>query len=467
MTSSTGVEQFRTGGAPPPPSASLEELIAREEERFVEATSTSRTTYDAARSVLAGGVGSSFQRQQPWPVYLEHGSGSAVWDVDGTRRVDFHNGFGAMLQGHADPGIAEVVARAAGLGTHLGATGRDAVAVATSLRDRWALPVWRFATTGSEATMDALRIARAATGRDVAVKMFGAYHGHHDAVLVSIGDDHGGGRSGFLPSLPAGEGIPGDVAALTVAVPFNDADALDSRLTALAADGRPAACVILEPVFQMGVLVPEPGYLQAVREVTRRHGALLVFDEVKSGFATGPAGFSAVSGVLPDLVTVGKALGAGLPVAAVGASAEVMDLVASGRVVQVGTFNGNAMAMAVARHNLDQVLTPEAHARLAGMGRRLLSGCRQELLRAGRAGHGAVAGARGFLALTPSPALDHAGVGDAHPPELSRLAWLYLMNRGVFVTPARPLQWMIGLAHTEADVDRYIEVFGSLVTDLG
>ena len=443
------------------------ELTAREEARFVAANSTSRATYDAATSVLAGGVVSSFQLQQPWPVYLDHGIGSAVRDVDGNRRLDFHGGFGAMLQGHAHPGIAEVIARAAGLGTHVGATGKDAVAVATSLRERWTLPVWRFATTGSEATMDAVRMARAATGRDVVVKMFGAYHGHHDAVLVSIGDDDGGADGGFLPSLPAGEGIPGDVVALTAAVPFNDAASLETRLDALAARGRPAACVILEPVLQMGVLVPEPGYLEAVREVTQRHGALLVFDEVKSGFATGPAGFTALSGVEPDLVTVGKALGAGLPVSAVGASTEVMDLVASRRVVQVGTFNGNALAMAVARHNLERVLTREAHARLAELGGRLLAGCQQQLLAVGRSGHGAAVGARGFLGLTPNPALDHTRVSEAHPPELSRLVWLYLMNRGVFVTPARPLQWMVGLAHTEADVDRYVEVFGALVTELG
>lgn len=466
MTSSTGVEQFCVDGAPPRGRESLLALITREERRFEVANRSSGATYDVARSVLAGGVVSSFQLQRPWPVYLDHGSGSTVWDIDDNRRIDFHNGFGAMLQGHGHPGVAEVIARAAGLGTQVGATGVDAVAVATSLRERWVLPVWRFATTGSEATMDALRIARAATGRDVVVKMFGAYHGHHDAVLVSIGNEDGGANGALLPGTSAGEGIPDAVAALTVAVPFNDAAALDARLGALAAKGTPAACVIIEPVFQMGVLVPEPGYLEEVREVTRRHGVLLVFDEVKSGFAAGFAGYAGLSGVLPDLVTVGKALGAGLPVAAVGASGAVMELVSSGRVVQVGTFNGNAMAMAVARHNLEQVLTAEAHARLGDLGRRLLAGCRQELSRAGRSGHGAVVGARGFLALTPTRAHDHAGVSRAHPSELGRLVWLYLMNRGIFVTPARPLQWMVGLAHTDDDVDRYVEVFGALLSEL-
>jgi glutamate-1-semialdehyde 2,1-aminomutase len=466
MTSSTGVERFATSGDERIDPEVVRRLTAREERRFAAANATSRHRYDVAREVLAGGVVSSFQLQEPWPVYLERGLGSAVWDVDGTSRVDFHNGFGAMLQGHAHPRITETIARAAAAATHVGATGADAVAVATALRDRWKMDVWRFATTGSEATMDALRLARAATGRDIVVKTFGAYHGHHDAVLVSVGDDDGGADPGHLPSVTAGEGIPGDVAALTAAVPFNDPTALDARLEALAVAGRPAACVILEPVFQMGVLVPEPGYLEAVRDVTRRHGALLVFDEVKSGFAVGPAGFTGECGVEPDLVTVGKALGGGLPVAAVGASAEVMELVATRRVYQVGTFNGNALAMAVARENLERVLTSEAHQRLGELGTLLVDGCRAVLERAGRAGHGAIAGGRGFVALTPTPARDHTGVREAHPPDLSRLAWLHLMNRGLFVTPARPLQWMVGLGHDDDDVAGYVSAFEELVSEL-
>jgi glutamate-1-semialdehyde 2,1-aminomutase len=467
MTSSTGVDRLRCDGDDRVGAADVKRLMLREQDRFESANEASRTRYGAARTVLAGGVVSSFQLQEPWPVYLDRGLGAAVWDVDGTRRLDFHNGFGAMLQGHAHRGLADAIARSAAVGTHVGATGDDAVAVALALRERWGLPAWRFATTGSEATTDALRLARAATGRDMVVKAFGAYHGHHDAVLVSVGDDDGGQDRRFLPSIAAGEGIPDGVAALTVAVPFNDVDAMDARLAALAAEGSPAACVILEPIFQMGVLVPEPGYLEAVREMTRAHGALLLFDEVKSGFAVGPGGFTAQCGVKPDVVTVGKALGGGLPVAAVGASQEIMELVATRRVFQAGTFNGNALSMAVARQNLELILTPDAHTALGALGSRLLDGCRDVLRRAGRGGHGARAGARGFIALTAEPAADHRGVRRAHPPELGRLAWLYLMNRGMFVTPARPLQWMVGLGHTEDDVDSYVSVFEELVTELG
>ena len=206
MTSSPGGDRFTSDGERRVDAATVERLTEREERRFATANATSRSRYDAARDVLAGGVVSSSSCSSRGRSTSSAPSASTVWDVDGNARRDFHNGFGAMLQGHAHPVITDAIARAAATGTHVGATGEDAVAVATALRDRWRLESWRFATTGSEATMDALRIARAATGRDVVVKMFGAYHGHHDAVLVSVGDDDGGADRLSLPSLPAGRG---------------------------------------------------------------------------------------------------------------------------------------------------------------------------------------------------------------------------------------------------------------------
>lgn len=448
------------------PPTRVHDLLRREQETFAERTRESSRRHREAVRVLAGGVASSFQHHEPWPIHLERGQGPAVWDVDGHRRVDFHNGFGAMLQGHAHPVIAEALAEAYARGSQLGAPSGDAVAVAQELRKRWSLPLWRFTSSGSEATMDAIRIARAFTGREVVVKMFGAYHGHHDAVLVSTGNDAGDHPAWQLPSVAAGRGIPDTVVGLTVAVPFNDAEALDARLARLAETGTPAACVIVEPAFQMGVLLPADGYLAALREVTRRHGALLVFDEVKSGFGVGPAGVTGRSGVIPDLVTLGKALGAGLPLAAVGGSDEVMALVRDRAVYQVGTFNGNALAMAVALVNLREVLTVEAHARLDVLGTRLVESCLEVARGAGLPAHGASLGARGFVALTGTPARDHASVATAHPPGVSELAWYYLLNRGQYVTPVRPLQTMLTLAHGEAEVDGYCAAFAALVDDL-
>lgn len=464
MRSSTGAESFALPGAEPD-LRRVAALIARETATFVEMNRQSERTFAEAKKVLAGGVVSSFHAQQPFPIYLESAVEGQVVDVDGNERLDFHNGFGAMLQGHAHPILSRVIRDSAHLGTHAGATGRDAVAVARELSGRWGMPLWRFATTGSEATMDALRLARAVTGRDTVVKMAGAYHGHHDAVLVSVeaGD---GEDTGSPPLVPAGLGIPEAVVRNTAVVAFNDADELAGRLAELRHGGRPAACVIVEPVFQMGVLVPEPGYLADVRQICDAEGALLVFDEVKSGFAVGPGGWTGSSEVRPDVVTVGKALGGGLPVSAVGGTHEAMSFVSDGQVFQAGTFNGNALAMRVARHNLTEVLTEESSRVLARRAERLFrEGC-QAVLHSGSAGHAAWAGARGFFALSATPALDHRGVAAAHRADVGRLAWLYFMNRGLYVTPARPLQWTVSLGHDSAAITAYVSVLAALVEEL-
>ncbi len=459
-------ESFAVEGRVQPGPGVVEALLAREVGTYVEQNAGSEQLQRASREVLVSAVASSFQSQTPFPVYLAEAAGAVVWDVDGNERADFHNGFGSMVQGHAHPDLVSAIEQASRLGTHTGATGWDATAVADELAARWRLPQWRFATSGSEATMDAIRLARAATGRSVVVKMFGAYHGHHDAVLVSTtGADHGE-ESDRLPSVPASLGIPDHVVRSTAAVPFNDADALRSRLSQLQVAGSPAACVIVEPIFQMGVLVPLDGYLARVREVCDDYGALLIFDEVKSGFAVGRRGWTAQSGVQPDIVTLGKALGGGTPVSAVGATSTVFSTVATGSVLQAGTFNGNALGMAVARRNLETVLTEQAYEELTDISSRHFASCREALLASGLAGHGARAGARGFFALSAEAARDHRDVAQAHPADLGRLAWFYLMNRGVYTTPARPFQWVVGLAHGDAELARYASAFADFLSDL-
>ena len=211
----------------------IRELTTREERRLGDRTPGSSDLYERARKTLASGVSSSYQVREPWPMYLSHGKGSRVWDVDGNVMLDFHNGFGSMVQGHAHPAIKKAVAERYPLGTHFAAPTEDGVAVAEELARRWGLPKWRYTNSGSEATMDAIRIARAATGRDTIVKIFGSYHGHHDYVMVSIGVpyDQIGDRDDYA-SLPYGAGIPQSVADLTIAVPFNDAPAMERRIGA-------------------------------------------------------------------------------------------------------------------------------------------------------------------------------------------------------------------------------------------
>ena len=268
-----------------------------------------------------------------------------------------------MVMGHAHPAIVEAISERARLGTHFAAPTEDGIVVAEELARRFGLPKWRFTNSGSEATMDAIRIARGLKGRDTIMKIFGSYHGHHDGVMVAVGVSAAstGTRSTTdeIPSFPYGGGVPQAVADLTVAVPFNDADALERRLVRLEQEGRKPACLIMEAaMMNLGVVLPEPGYLEAVREITRQHDVVLIFDEVKTGLAIAAGGATERFGVQPDMVTLAKTLGAGLPSGAIGATDEVMSIVESETVFQVGTFNGNPLTMAAARAGLLEVLTP-------------------------------------------------------------------------------------------------------------
>src|SRR5689334_10237083 len=274
------------------PRQRIAELIEREEKQLNERTQRSNETYARAQVHLSGGVASSYQLRDPWPIYLESGVGPKVWDVDGNEMWDFHNGFGSMVQGHAHPAIGRAISDRYAKGTHFAAPTEDGVVVGELLAERFRLPKWRYTNSGSEATMDAIRVARAFTGRETVMKIFGSYHGHHDTVMVSIGVpyDKIGDREQY-ESLPYGAGIPKAVVELTVAVPFNDADAMERRIVALEREGRKPACVIMEAaMMNLGVVLPEPGYLEAVREVTRRHGVVLIFDEVKTGLCIAAGG---------------------------------------------------------------------------------------------------------------------------------------------------------------------------------
>src|SRR5215211_9405705 len=303
----------------------IEGVIEREENALNDATRKSEEMYKRAHAVLSGGVASSYQLRDPWPIYLESGRGPKVWDVDGNEMYDFHNGFGSMVQGHAHPAIGRALPERYDTGTHFAAPTEDAVVVAEELQRRWGLPRWRYTNSGSESTMDAIRIARAYTGRETIMKIFRSYHGHHDGVMVSIGVEYDKiGDRDNLASLPYGAGIPQAVADLTVPVPFNDAEAMERRIVKLDGEGRKPACVIMEPaMMNLGVVLPEPGYLEAVRDITQRHGIVLIFDEVKTGLAIAAGGATERWGVKPDLVTLAKALGAGFPTGAIGGSEEV------------------------------------------------------------------------------------------------------------------------------------------------
>jgi glutamate-1-semialdehyde 2,1-aminomutase len=444
--------------------ARAEEIAAREAKALLERTPQSKRLFDRAVRSLPLGVASSFHANDPYPIYAARGQGSRIWDVDGHEYVDFHNGFGTMLVGHAHPKVAEAIERAARSGTHFAATTEVAVTFAEELCRRFGLDQVRFTNTGTEATMDAIRVARAATGRESILKIEGSYHGHHDAVMFSVvpNADVMGGRD-RPASAPMSTGIPEDTARHTLVVPFNDADALERMLQER---GLEIACLIMEPVMMnIGICVPQPGYLEAVRELCSRHGVVLIFDEVKSGAAVAPGGAMERFGIRPDLACFAKGVGGGVPCGAFGGKAEVMEVIGSGA-AQLGTFNGNPLAAAAGLAALTEVLTPDAYEHLARLGTRLAEGCEKAIAEHGIPAHAVDLGSKGCVSYRTEPLRNYRDFLECNVA-LFEASWPWMVNRGVFMTPGDEEQWTISVQHSEEDVQRYIDAFEEFCAELG
>lgn len=445
----------------PPVSDAVDELIAGEEQVFLRRQPRSTELIARARQHLAGGATSNWQIAEPQAVWMSHGLGSKVYDVDGNEYVDMHGGYGASIAGHAHPAIVAAVSDRVRRGTHFAQPTEDAIWIAGELARRFDLPLWRFANSGTEATMDAVHLARALTGRDLIIKVEGCYHGHHDSVQVSVlpEADEIGPRD-HPTGVPGNSGIPAAIRELVVVVPFNDADAVARALDEHR--GRVAA-MILEPIMMnAGIIPPVDGYLAAVGELVHRAGALLIFDEVKTGFTTGPGGVTASSGVVPDMICLAKALGGGISVAAIGGTTEVMSQIADGRYEQVGTFNGNPLAMAATRATLSEVLTPAAYARLDVLGVRMRSALEGVVAQHGYDWHVVSVGAKGCVTFRRDPVREFRDFLQADA-RLGHLHWLIQHNGGVFLPPwGKVEQWLLSVQHDESDVDRFTANFARL-----
>jgi len=431
-------------------------IVDAEQAELLASTTESKALFERAARHLPYGVASTFQAGDPYPIYLARGQGSHVWDVDGTERVDFHGGFGCNVVGHAHPKVVEAIERAARTGTHFAATTEVTVAFAEELCRRFRLEKVRFANSGTEATMDAVRIARAATGRDVVAKIEGSYHGHHDTVMFSVvpNADAMGGRD-RPSSAPMSKGIPEEMAKWTVVVPFNDAAAVERLFDER---GSEIACLILEPVMMnIGVVVPEPGYLEAVRALCEKHGVVLVFDEVKSGATIAEGGAIERYGVQPDLACFAKAIGGGTPAAAFGGKASVMDVIEHGA-AQQGTFNGNPLVASAGLAALTEVLTPDAYEHLGALGSRLADGCGKAIAEHGLPAHTVDLGAKGCISYRAEPLHRYRDFLETRT-ELYEASFPWVLNRGVFMTPGDEEQWTLSVQHTDADIDRYVDAF--------
>jgi glutamate-1-semialdehyde 2,1-aminomutase len=437
----------------------VERLTEEETERLDAKHAKSLAHREAAKHRLPGGVSSSWQSWPPHPIYVSHGKGPHVWDIDGNEYVDYHNGYGVMVMGHAHPKIVEAVQRRVELGTHFAQPTEDALVVAEQLAERYHLPYWRFGNSGTESTLDAVRIMRALTGRDLILKIEGTYHGHHDSLMVSVfpPEDLAGPRE-HPNAIPQTKGLPSAFVDLVLNVPFNDAEAAERAFSEH--EGLIAGMIVEPAMTNCGLVLPDPGYLERLKDITRRHGALLAFDEVKTGFTVASGGAVEAFGVVPDLVCLAKALGGGIPCGAIGGTEEAMSMVIAGELDQVGTFNGNPLTMAAAKVNLTEVLTPDAYARLDELDA-IIRGCEDVIERYRLPASLKTLGAKGSIDWRREPIHEYRDLWEIDD-RVPQLAWLWQLNRGVFKSPGSKWEsWTTSFVMSDDDARRYVENFES------
>lgn len=415
--------------------------------------SESGRLFQRARQLIPGGVNSpvrAFGKVGAEPFFVDHAAGARIFDIDRRGYLDYVMSWGALMLGHAHPSIVRALSDAVGRGTSYGAPSGSEVELAQLVVELVpSVEMVRFVNSGTEATMSALRLARAATGRDVVVKFDGCYHGHADYFLVKAG-------SGVATlGLPDSPGVPRAAAELTRTVPFNDVDALRALFEA---EGERIACVIIEPVVgNSGLIPPVPGFLESVRAITREHGALLIFDEVMTGFRIAPGGAQQRFGIEPDLTTLGKVIGGGLPVGAYGGRRDLMERIApSGPVYQAGTLSGNPLAMAAGIAQLLFLRESEPHAELEQRAQRLVNGVVDAAHQLGLPAWGGALGAMFGWHFVDGPVRTFE---DAQRVDGEFFARFYraCLERGVFL-PASPYEAMfLSTAHADADIDQTIE----------
>ncbi|HEU4354356.1 MAG TPA: glutamate-1-semialdehyde 2,1-aminomutase [Actinomycetota bacterium] len=455
--------------------ARAEEIGEKEAARLLERTPKSKALFERAVKVLPRGVASNFQANDPYPVYLDRGQASRVWDVDGTEYVDFHGGFGVNVVGHAHPKIVEAIRAVADQGIHFAVTTPATVTLAEAICERFNIEQVRMVNSGTEATMDALRVARAATGKDRVVKIEGSYHGHHDALLFSVvpeadtlgvrhsvGGEAADSSGAAYTSTPTSKGVPESMWNDTIVVPFNDADAVEELFREHADQ---IGALVLEPVMMnVGIIVPKPGYLQALRDLCDRYGVVLIFDEVKCGGTIAYGGAIERYGVQPHLACWAKALGGGSVIGAFGGDANVMEWVAKGA-AQQGTFNGNPLSAAAGVAALTQVLTRDAYDELGKMGTLLAEGCQRAIDESGIPAHTVDLGAKGCVSYRKEPLTNYRDFLETIP-ELFYASFTWMVNRGIFMTPGDEEQWTISVQHSEDDIRTYVDAFGEFTQEL-
>jgi glutamate-1-semialdehyde 2,1-aminomutase len=441
----------------------LRGLLADEEERFVDQHPRSRETFEEGQRFLLAGVPMPWMTEWagPFPVFVAEARGAHLTDVDGNAYVDFCLGDTGAMAGHSPPAAAAAIAMQAARGVTLMLPTGDSAWVGEELGRRFGLPYWQFALTATDANRFAIRLARAITGRPKVLVYAWCYHGTVDETFAIEVD-------GTTRSRPDNVGPPVDLAVTTKAIEWNDTDALEAAL----AEGD-VACVLAEPAMtNAGIILPEPGYHDALRSLTREHGTLLVIDETHT-ICAGPGGYTAAYGLEPDFITLGKPIAGGVPAAAYGMSQEVADriedylgtLEASDVGGIGGTLSGNALSLAAARATLERVLTEEAFERMIRLGARFEAGVTDAIAAHEAPWHVTRLGCRVEYGFRESPPRNGAEAAAATDRELEHYLHLHALNRGILMTPFHNMALMCPDT-TEADVDDHTRAFGGALDSL-
>jgi len=410
----------------------------------------SEEIFRQAEAILVGGVNSpvrAFRSVGGTPLVMARGSGARIEDADGNSYLDYVGSWGAMILGHAHPAVVAAVAEQAARGTSFGMTTEVELELARMItRAMRSIEMVRFVSSGTEATMSAARLARGATGRSYLVKFSGCYHGHADSFLSEAG-------SGLATlGIPASPGVPEEIAALTINLPYNDSAAVER---AFAERPGKIAAVFVEPIAaNMGVVPPVDGFLQDLRELTRRHGALLVFDEVITGFRAARGGAQAPYAIRPDLTILGKIIGGGLPVAAYGGRRDLMSQIAPlGRIYQAGTLSGNPLAMRAGIETLRQLEAQGFYHELNRKSRALTEGIAALIAERGYPACVSASGSLATLFFTPGPVRNFEDAKRADTARYARFFW-QMLDRGFFLAPSQFEAMFVSAAHTDEDIDR-------------
>jgi len=427
-------------------------LLKSEWELFTKQTGKSAEESKRSFKSLPLGVTSSFQHWDPYPISIVSAKGAWMTDVDGRELLDLSMGFGAMLAGHLNPTVVEEVKSSLETGMLFVTPSPISTDAAERICHRFVIDQVRFTNSGTESTMYAVRTARAATGKDGIVKVEGGYHGSYDPFVVSAKPpvDEIGDASDPIAHVPAGI-VPGDI----YVVSYNDADSLERIFEKNASK---IACFIVEPVMEnLGIVLPDAGYLERVRELCDEYNVVLIFDEVKTGLTAGHQGAAQRLGVIPDLITLAKSIGGGLTLAAFGGKKKYMDFVTNGKMAHFGTFNGNPLAMAGVRA-VDKICTKETLAVAEAFNQQALDRINEIIDEYQLPAHTVGFGVKGCITWSTTPLRNYRDYKETDFA-IAELSWLFSLNRGIITPPGLDEQWLISLAHGQKEVDLLVEDF--------